>query len=449
MTKINISKITAIVILGASSLLAQGADNTSYAQIVTEIENKQEKKVLRTVEKTPQATPVKIEVISEKTEPVVEKTIQTTPKKPVIVTEEVTEVKTIVESIVEKMPVIKELPAPKSTQKMPQTSNTQISDIIIRMPAVPKPPKVTVIVPQLILLDSNGKLITKESMESLYKKEPVVFSSRVAPDRFNANINSKKTEILAGDILDSRVAAYLHSPLISVDEAKAKLEKAGFEVLSTFKVDKKGKVTSIVFTNDAMNRAASKNMRGFAGALRVLVDTKNKVTVISNPVYLMKAFMQKDYDQELAVNTLTSLRDAFGDVKNSQEMMKFRTLERFHFMENMPYYQDMKLVSEGKNKDLLAKAKKSKKVVFEQHLANGSILIGVKLGKRTSKFVKKIGFQNAGLLPYPILIENGKAKILTPQYYIAIMYPQLKMSQFMTIATVPGAILKDIDRIFR
>jgi len=118
-------------------------------------------------------------------------------------------------------------------------------------------------------------------------------------------------------------------------------------------------------------------------------------------------------------------------------------------MENMPYYQDMKVIAQGKNKELLEKAKKSKKVVYEQHLDNGSIVIGVKLGKRTSKFVKKIGYQNSGLLPYPVLIENGKAVILAPQYYIAIMYPMLKMSQFMKIATTPGAIGKDIDKIFR
>ncbi len=118
-------------------------------------------------------------------------------------------------------------------------------------------------------------------------------------------------------------------------------------------------------------------------------------------------------------------------------------------MENMPYYEDMIKISTGKNDTLVAKAKKSKKLVFEQKLNDGSTLIGVKLSKRTSKFVKKIGYQNAELLPYPVLIENGEAKILDPKYYIAVMYPMLSMSEFMTIATVPGAIQKDCDRVFR
>ena len=162
----------------------------------------------------------------------------------------------------------------------------------------------------------------------------------------------------------------------------------------------------------------------------------------------MRAFMQKEYDEGVALATLNKIRDAFSIAKNSEEIVKFRVLERFQFMENMPYYQDMKLVAEGKNEDLLKIAKESKQVVYEQHLDNGSIVVGVKLGRRTSKFVAKTGYQNAGLLPYPVLIENGKALMMAPQYYIAIMYPMLKMSQFMKIATVPGAIAKDIYKIF-
>jgi len=53
------------------------------------------------------------------------------------------------------------------------------------------------------------------------------------------------------------------------------------------------------------------------------------------------------------------------------------------------------------------------------------------------------------MLPYPILIQDGKAKILDPKYYISYMYPLLKMTEFMTIATVPDAMVKDCERVFR
>jgi hypothetical protein len=236
---------------------------------------------------------------------------------------------------------------------------------------------------------------------------------------------------------------------MTASEVVIKLKSAGFQIITEFKVDKKANVISIVFTNDAIKKAASKNLRGFAGTLRLVVDEKDQLVNISNPIYIMKAFMQKEYDGELAQKTLSQIRSVFPDLKDSQEMVKFLALERFQFMDNMPFYQDMKIIKKAKNEELLKRAKKSKKVIYIERLENGSIVLGVKLGSRTTKFVKKIGFANAGILPYPVLIEDGMAKILAPQYYIAIMYPQLKMSKFMTIATVPGAITKDIDKIFR
>ena len=252
-----------------------------------------------------------------------------------------------------------------------------------------------------------------------------------------------------GEVANGRISAYLQAPLISKKEVKSKLEKAGFNVLASFSVDKKGTITSIVFSDKSLESGASKKERGFAGALRVLVDEKNSQISITNPIYVMKAFMQKEYDDKLAKDTLKRLRDTFDGLKNSKDLMKFRVLERFQFMSGMPFYQDMKVVGAGNNNDLLEKAKKSKKVVYEHKLSNGSTIIGVKLSRRTSKFVKKIGYKNSGLLPYPILIENNKAKILDPKYYISVMYPMLKMSQFMSIATIPGAIEKDCDKVFR
>jgi hypothetical protein len=120
-------------------------------------------------------------------------------------------------------------------------------------------------------------------------------------------------------------------------------------------------------------------------------------------------------------------------------------------MQNMPTYQDMLKVAIGKNEDLLKKARESKRVklVYEQKLSNGSTVIGVELSRRTGKFVRKIGYHNSQLLPYPILIEDNQAKILDPKYYIALMYPTLSMSEFMKIATVPSSIQKDCDRVFR
>ena len=69
--------------------------------------------------------------------------------------------------------------------------------------------------------------------------------------------------------------------------------------------------------------------------------------------------------------------------------------------------------------------------------------------KRTNKFVKKIGRANAAILPYCLTIENGQATALSAKYYIAVSYPLLDMNGFMGIMTIPGAVIKDYEKIFK
>jgi hypothetical protein len=317
----------------------------------------------------------------------------------------------------------------------------------IKIPKVPEVPKVEAKVPVVNTIYPDSKS-NEEILKEVMQEEKWVFSDHVAPVIQEESLPTEEV-IEAGDIDNGRMAAYLHYKLLSLDEVKSRLQKAGFEIVTTLKIEKKGKVLSVVFTNKELQESAAKTNRGFASTLRLSIDTKAGVISISNPIYILAAFMQKEYDSTLAQKSLKQIRSAFEGLKNSDEIVKFRVLERFKFMEGMPQYQDMAVIKKAKNSTLLAKAHKSKKIVYEQTLSNGSTILGVKLGKRTRKFVKKIGYHNSGLLPYPVLIENGEAKILDPKYYIAVMYPMLKMSQFMTISTVPGAITKDIDKIFR
>lgn len=324
----------------------------------------------------------------------------------------------------------------------------EANTITIKLPKVPEVPKVNVVVPQTNIAGTSKYPTNEEILREATQKKVIIFSNHVAPVIFEKK-DEPNSIIQVGDISNGRVSAYLHAPLQTTNDVLAKLKAAGFKVLKTFKVDKKGFATSITFTNERLIKLASKKGRGFASVLRVTIDKKNELISISNPIFVLKAFMQEEYDKNIAHEILNSLRLAFKDLKNSQEILKARLLERYQFMQGMPKYQDMQIIAQDSSAKLLEKAKKSKNVVYMQTLLNGVTLLGVKLNRRTAKFIKKIGYQNAALLPYPVIIENGKAKILDPKYYIAIMYPMLKMSQFMTIATVPGAINKDIDRVFR
>ncbi|RUM72990.1 MAG: hypothetical protein DSZ09_00570, partial [Sulfurovum sp.] len=157
--------------------------------------------------------------------------------------------------------------------------------------------------------------------------------------------------------------------------------------------------------------------------------------------------LQNDFDEKAANKILAQLIEKFPNLTNSKDTLKYQLLPKYQFMLGMPYYEDMIEVASGNT--LLEKIKDNDKVVFVQTLNNGSTLIGVKLSKRTRNFTQRIGRNNAAMLPYPVLIEEGKAKMLDPKYYISFMYPKLTMSEFMTIATVPDAMVKDCEKVFK
>ncbi len=267
-----------------------------------------------------------------------------------------------------------------------------------------------------------------------------------------ASKEAAASDSVAAKPAEENVSTYLLGAYVDADAAQTKLTEAGFDVLAAYKVDKKGKYISVVFTNAAMKSAADKTDRGFAAVLRLLVNNEKKEISITNPVYFGKAFMQDEFDYQAALAIQKSLTDAFGDLKGSADQWAFDGLAGYHFMMGMPYYDEFAVIGEGDNAELLAKAKaykKGKELVFELQIGEGRTLLGYAVGKKTSKFVKKIGYQNSQILPYTILIEDGKAKMLAPKYLIAISYPRLTMGEFMTIASVPGAIEKDLAKPFK
>jgi len=264
-----------------------------------------------------------------------------------------------------------------------------------------------------------------------------------------ANPRTVATPSKAGNIEKDFVSAYLRGPLATTAQVEADLKNAGFEILGTHAVDKKGDLNTIIVTCSSLKEMANSKSRGFMSVLKVLVDNVNKQISISNPLYFAKAYLQDDFDKDAAIKVLDKLNETFEGLKNSKDGMEFDDLSGYHFAMSMPYYEDMETVASGDSEKLLEKAKASGSVVFELTLDNGATLLGVKLDKRTTKFAKKIGAENAAVIPYTVLIENGEAKVLAPKYNLALHYPLLSMTGFMTIATVPGAILKDCEKIFK
>jgi len=248
----------------------------------------------------------------------------------------------------------------------------------------------------------------------------------------------------------TKVNTYLIGEHMSVTDAEAKLKAAGYEIVANYKSVKKG--TTIVFTNAALKAEAAKPMRSNIAVLRLFVDDKEKMISITNPVYFGKAFMQEEYNHSVFNAELEKINKAFPGLKASKDEWEFDGLADYHFMISMPYYKEVDVVGEGTNEELLAKAKghkKGKGLIFELKISDNTTLLGYALSKRTSKFVKKIGRANAAILPYCVTISDGKATALSAKYYIAVSYPLLDMNGFMGIMTIPGAVIKDYEKVFK
>ena len=251
---------------------------------------------------------------------------------------------------------------------------------------------------------------------------------------------------------DGVVNTYLIGDYMPVDEVSQKLQNVGFDVVASYEGVKGG--TTILFTDDMLIGEAAKKGRGFIALSRVFVDEKEKMISFTNPIYFGKAFMQEQYNHQVFSSVLEKINRAFPSLKPSTDEYPFDDLGDYQFMTGMPYYQDQNILSKksASTQALVQKVKKykhGKNIVFELKISPTTTLIGYDLSKRTKRFVNKIGRRNGAILPWTIVIEDGEAKTLDAKYYIAISYPLLDMSGFMGIATVPGAIKKELEKPFR
>ncbi len=337
---------------------------------------------------------------------------------------------------------------------LPQSESQPAGAVVIEVPKVPEVTAVVPVAPKVInQYETTGEMPYTpvdpyRHFEHKRNAKPV-FSHRVPPAYNKTTLD--EGELKVGEIRNSRLSLYLRGNYMEPDAVVKRLEDAGYKILAVEALDKKKQLVSIVFTCSALEAMGRQNGRGFAASLRILVDGINQQISITNPLYLSRAFMQNDFESAIPKAALDTLRTTFEsqELKNSDDLLKYNLLPKYVFMNGMPSYGDMAMIERGDQAEMLAKAKKSKNVLFVQELSKTAAVVGVKLSSRTSKFVTKIGSQNGALLPYPALIENGEVKILDPKYYIAVMYPLLKMGDFMTISTVPGAIQNDVKKAFK
>jgi len=255
-------------------------------------------------------------------------------------------------------------------------------------------------------------------------------------------ISSVLTTLLASSLFAKDVSTYEYAALKSNTEVKNALSKNGFTVVGEYDAMQNPDYHVVAFTNNAMKNVASKDDRGFAGVQKVLINKKDKQLVITNPEYFMHAFLQDDFKEDTALNVNAALAAAFGKMTGSADALEDDDIADYHFMMAMPYYEDMIEIGEGDNLVEKIKTNAGKNLVFALKLKN-STLIGVAMPteKGEAYYVPKIkGEKHAAFLPYMILVEGNKAKIMHPKYYLAIAFPKLSMGEFMAISSTPGEI---------
>jgi len=177
---------------------------------------------------------------------------------------------------------------------------SQSETIKIIIPKAPKPIKA-------VTLDINN------SDKDVFNRS-IRFSKRYPPnyiplkDRVEKKVQQGEK---IGGVNHGRVSVNLVGDLIKTKDAKEKLKKAGFEIVKVYHLNKRRSLVSIVFTNDTLKKLASKKSRGFSGTLRLLIDKKDKIYAITNPIYITKAFLQDDFDKKSAEEILASITKEF------------------------------------------------------------------------------------------------------------------------------------------
>ncbi len=250
------------------------------------------------------------------------------------------------------------------------------------------------------------------------------------------------TLFAAASLQAKTVSAYFSAPYHDAKTVKSKLGHAGLHVLATYHPAGKSYLNVILYTSGTLKKLAAKPKRGFAAVGRVLVNSKAKTVLATNPEYWLHAFLQKEYRSGSGAAVTRALGKALGKLSPTKDALSSSDLAKYHFMIGMPYYDEMITLKSGKKLSV-------KNRVFTLTLPNGSKVIGVRMPRSVESFVSKIGEDKALVLPYLVLIEHGKAMILHPKYYLAISYPRLSMGQFMRISSTPGQIESAIKRLVK
>ncbi len=254
-------------------------------------------------------------------------------------------------------------------------------------------------------------------------------------------------------VLASRGAG---DPAKVVEETKAKLTAAGFEVAGSY-APYDGAVVLAVTSDDLRTAAAQQRLGGYAAAQRVTVTKLGDEVQVSytNPAYMAAAYRMK---ADLAP-VGAKLAQALGRVEEfgPNEGKSAKQLRGYHYMIGMPYFDDSwqlgTFASQGEAVAAveagLAARRGSTKKVFRVDVSPDETVFGVALSDGCGgdpHVMKEIDFKplrSTGHLPYEILVSKGEVYALHAKFRIAMNFTDLSMMgdhSFMKIRCAPDSI---------
>jgi len=253
--------------------------------------------------------------------------------------------------------------------------------------------------------------------------------------------------IFISSIFASNVSTYLSSSLQDESSIKSNLQKVGFEVISSYYAMNNTSYKVIIYTSPLLKKLASKEKRGFVAVQKILISKNDSKLIFTNPSYFLPAMLQDDNDKLILAQISNRLSSAFS-LKNEKYNLDSDDLSSYHFMFAMPYYEDMIEVASGDDLDKKIMKNGLSKIVFKLKIKNAT-LYGIKTNNE-KEYIRTLKQESSSaFLPYMVLIENGKAKILAPKYFLALSLPQLTMGEFMSISDVPNQIEEGIKLLFK
>ncbi len=245
-------------------------------------------------------------------------------------------------------------------------------------------------------------------------------------------------------------------PAKLADEARGKLEAAGFEVAGRY-APYDGAVVLAVTSAELRGAAASQRFGGYAAAQRVTVTkVGDEVQVaFTNPVYMAAGYRLK---ADLAP-VGAKLAQALGSVEpyGPKDGKTAKDLRGYHYMMSMPYFDDpWELARYPSQAEAIAAAeaglaagKGKTRKVYRIDVSPDETLFGVALGDgcgADANVMKEIDFKpvrSTGHLPYEVLVSKGEVYALHAKFRIALNFTDLSMMgdhSFMRIRCAPDSI---------